>query len=194
LYTQIAPPSRAALVREQLMSEEMFSGWGIRTLASGEQRYNPMSYHNGSIWPHDNAIAAAGLAAYGYGDDAARVLGAMFDAAMFMSLRRLPELFCGFPRLAGQGPTLYPVACSPQAWASGSVFMLLKAIVGLEIDAVERRLTFRHCVLPTFLEEVEIFGLRVGDGSVDLRLRRHAEDVGVTVTKKLGRVEVVTVK
>jgi glycogen debranching enzyme len=194
LYSQIALPGRAARVGPQMLSPEMFSGWGIRTLATDEQRYNPMSYHNGSIWPHDNAIAAAGLAAYGLGDEAGRLLGAMFDAALFMGLRRLPELFCGFPRQAEQGPTLYPVACSPQAWASGSVFMLLKAVLGLEVDAVERRLTFRHTVLPAFLDQVEIFGLRVGGSLVDLRLHRYAEDVGVTVTRKTGKVEIVAVK
>lgn len=194
LYSEIALPTRARQLRAQLLSPEMFSGWGVRTLAADEQRYNPMSYHNGSIWPHDNAIAAAGLAAYGYGQEAARLLSAMFDAAQFMQLRRLPELFCGFAREPGQGPTLYPVACSPQAWASGAAFMLLKSMLGLEIDALKHRITFRHCVLPAFIDELEISGLRVGDGEVDLRLQRHSDDVGITVAGKRGKVEVMAVK
>jgi glycogen debranching enzyme len=176
------------------MSDDMFSGWGIRTIANSEQRYNPMSYHNGSIWPHDNAIVAAGLAEYGYRDEAARVLSSLFDAALHMNLLRLPELFCGFPRQGGQGPTLYPVACSPQAWASGAVFMLLEAVLGMKVDAFERRLLFRHTVLPEFLNEVRILNLRVADATVDLRLQRYEGDVGVTVTRKIGKVEVISVK
>jgi glycogen debranching enzyme len=194
LYTGIALPTRVAAIAEQLTSPEMFSGWGIRTLAVGEHRYNPMSYHNGSIWPHDNAIVATGLAQCGHKDRAARVLGALFDATLFMRLHRLPELFCGFAREPGQGPTLYPVACSPQAWASGAVFMLLQAVIGLEVDAVHRRVVLRHAFLPPFLEEVRIRELRVGDAQVDLRLLRHADDVGVTVTRKVGEVEVVGVQ
>jgi glycogen debranching enzyme len=194
LYTGIALPSRSAAVAEQLTSPEMFSGWGIRTLASSEHRYNPMSYHNGSIWPHDNAIVATGLAAAGHKELAARVLGALFDATLFMRLHRLPELFCGFPREPGQGPTLYPVACSPQAWASGAVFMLLQAVLGLEVDAVEQRVLLRHAFLPPFLREVQIRELHVGEARVDLRLLRHADDVGVTVTRKVGKVDVVGVQ
>jgi glycogen debranching enzyme len=194
LYTGIALPARVAAIAEQLASPEMFSGWGIRTLASCEHRYNPMSYHNGSIWPHDNAIVASGLASTGHKELAARLLGALFDTTLFMRLHRLPELFCGFPREPGQGPTLYPVACSPQAWASGAVFMMLQAVIGLEVDAVEGRVVLRHAFLPPFLEEVRIRELRVGQASVDLRLLRHADDVGVTVTRKVGKVDVVGVQ
>lgn len=194
LYTGIALAERVAALSEQLMTPEMFSGWGIRTLASNEQRYNPMSYHNGSIWPHDSAIVASGLAATGNKTASARVLGALFDVSSLMRLNRLPELFCGFPRESGQGPTLYPVACSPQAWASGAVFMLLQAVIGLEVDALDRRVVLRHAFLPEFLDEVRIRDLRVGDARVDLRLLRHADDVAVTVTRKLGSVEVVAVQ
>jgi len=194
LYTGIASPARAASVRRVLMSDEMFSGWGIRTLACNEHRYNPMSYHNGSIWPHDNAIIAAGLAAYGHKDAAAQVLGALFEATMGMRLKRLPELFCGFPRDAGQEPTRYPVACSPQAWAAGAVFMLLAAVLGLEVDALNGRMVFRNPFLPRFLERVEIRGLHVGEARLDVRLQRHDDDVGVTVMGKRGAVEVVSIK
>lgn len=194
LYTGIALPERAAALGEQLMSSEMFSGWGVRTLAATERRYNPMSYHNGSIWPHDNAIVASGLAAYGQKDSAMRILTALFDATLFTALHRLPELFCGFPRVGGQGPTLYPVACSPQAWASGAIYMLLQAVMGLEINALAQRVLLRHATLPPYLDEVRIRNLRVGNARVDFRLIRHADDVGVSVTRKSGHVEVVGVQ
>jgi glycogen debranching enzyme len=194
LYTGIAMKHRAPHLAAQLMSTEMYSGWGIRTLASDERRYNPMAYHNGSIWPHDTAIVAAGLAEYGYKQEAGQLLTCMFDAARFMELGRLPELFCGFPRVPGQAPTLYPVACAPQAWASAAVFLLLRATLGLEIDAVEQRVTFRHALLPSFLDEMEIKNLRVGAAEVDLHLQRHPDDVGINVLRKSGKVEVVAVK
>ena len=194
LYSGIALPSRSEALSQQLLSNEMFSGWGIRTLAFNEQRYNPMSYHNGSIWPHDSAIVAAGLAAYGFKDAAARVLAALFDATLFTPLHRLPELFCGFGRHPGQGPTRYPVACSPQAWSSGAVFMLLQSMIGLEVHARDRRVLLRHAFLPPFLEEVRIRNLRVGKATVDLRLLRHSDEVGVSVVKKRGDVDVVGVQ
>jgi glycogen debranching enzyme len=194
LYTGIAMKHRAPLLARQLMSEEMYSGWGIRTLASDERRYNPMAYHNGSIWPHDTAIVAAGLSRFGYKKEAGQLLGSLFDAALFMELHRLPELFCGFPRQSGQGPTLYPVACSPQAWASAAVFLLLSSVLGLEIDAVEQRVTFRNTLLPPFLKDVTIRNLRIGKADLDLHLQRHTDDVGFNVLRKNGKVEVVSVK
>src|SRR5205823_2033432 len=130
LLTGIAAPERALRVARTLLSHDSFSGWGIRTVAAREARYNPMSYHNGSIWPHDNAPIAAGLARYGLKDEALRVMNAMFDASLFFDMHRLPELFCGFERRAGEGPTLYPVACAPQAWAAAAIFLLLQACLG----------------------------------------------------------------
>ena len=172
------------------MSPALFSGWGIRTIAKGAARYNPMSYHNGSIWPHDNALIAAGLARYGFTREALRVLEGLFDAALHMDLRRLPELFCGFERLPGQAPTLYPVACAPQAWASGAAFMLLQACLGMQFDAAQRLLVFDHPRLPDYLPRVNIARLRVGDARLDLALRRHSNDVGINVLDKRGEVEV----
>src|SRR5262249_43161444 len=122
LYTGIATRPHALRVAEQLLSVDSFSGWGVRTVTSGESRYNPMSYHNGSVWPHDNAIIASGLARYGLKIAAGRILAGLFDASLFVDLRRLPELFCGFDRRPGEGPTLYPVACAPQAWSAGAPF------------------------------------------------------------------------
>jgi glycogen debranching enzyme len=194
LYTGIALPERRAPLARQLMSNEMFSGWGVRTLATSERRYNPMSYHNGSVWPHDNAIIAEGLAAGGHRWEAAALLEGFFAAASFMDFQRLPELFCGFIRQAGQEPIRYPVACLPQAWASGASFSLLKAVLGLELDANSRRITLRHPVLPAFIDWLEIRRLRVGGDRIDIRLVRHPEDVGVTVLNPRAGVEVVIIK
>jgi glycogen debranching enzyme len=194
LYTQIALPARHEALARQLMSPEMFAGWGVRTLASDERRYNPMSYHNGSIWPHDNAIVADGLARAGHPWQAAALLESFFDAASFMDFQRLPELFCGFARHAGQEPIRYPVACLPQAWASGASFMLLRAVLGLEVDAVARRLTLRNPLLPAFIDTLEIRRLRVADERIDLRLVRHPEDVGVSVLGTHASIDVVVIK
>jgi Glycogen debranching enzyme len=190
LYCGIVSPERAARVADSLMGPDMFSGWGVRTLAEGERRYNPMSYHNGSIWPHDNALAAAGLARYGMADRAQKILGGMFDAALAVDLNRLPELFCGFPRQAGQGPTLYPVACIPQAWAAGSAFLLLEAVLGLQLSADPPAILFHRPVLPDFLDRVEIGNLRVGKARVDIILNRHPHSVGINVLRREGDVEI----
>ena len=135
LFTGIVRADRARMVAADLMRPHFFTGWGIRTVARGEARYNPMSYHDGSIWPHDNALIALGLARYGLKHSVEHLFKALFDAATYMDLRRLPELFCGFRREKGRGPTLYPVACAPQAWASATPFTLLEAALGLEFDA-----------------------------------------------------------
>jgi glycogen debranching enzyme len=194
LFAGIALEERAARLAETLMDDASFTGWGIRTLAAGEARYNPISYHNGSIWPHDNAIVARGLARYGFHDEAARVLAGIFDASRHLELARLPELFCGFARRDDEGPTRYPVACSPQAWASGAVYMLLEATLGMEIDAENHEVRLRHSRLPQFLDRLSIRGLRVGKGRVDLELERQRHGVGIRVTDRRGDVEVVAVK
>jgi glycogen debranching enzyme len=190
LWTGIADPERAGRIATRFEREDMSSGWGIRTLGAGQSRYNPMSYHNGSVWPHDNAIVAAGLARYGFKEQAARILSGLFDASLFLDLSRLPELFCGFPRGAGAGPTPYPVACSPQSWASGAVFMLVQACLGMEVDGMRSRVTFDYPALPPSLEEVTIRKLGVGRGSVDLIIRRYERDVGVDVLDRHGTVQV----
>ncbi|HKB02721.1 MAG TPA: amylo-alpha-1,6-glucosidase [Gemmataceae bacterium] len=194
LFAGIVEADRATRVARTLLNESAFSGWGVRTVTAGEVRYNPMSYHNGSVWPHDNSLIGAGLARYRIKDGVVKILSGLFDASQFFELRRMPELFCGFHRRPGEGPTLYPVACSPQAWAAGSVFLLLQACLGLRIDAAERRVYFDYPVLPPFLREVRIRDLRVGEGSADLLLTRRGDDVGVNVLGRTGRVEVVLVK
>ena len=154
-----------------------------------------MSYHNGSVWPHDNSLIAAGFARYDLKESAAIVLAGLLDASLFFDLHRLPELFCGFPRRPGEAPTLYPVACAPQSWASAAVFLLLQACLGLSVSASERRLTFSKPVLPRFLQQVTIRGLKVADGRADLLLTRHdAGDVGVNVLRREGALDVVVLK
>jgi glycogen debranching enzyme len=194
LFAGIATHERAQQVADTLLSEPLFSGWGIRTIASVETGYNPMSYHNGSVWPHDNAIIAAGFGRYGFREHAATVLAALLDASMQFDLHRLPELFCGFARRTGESPTLYPTACSPQAWAAATPLPCLQACLGLEIDGPARRISFRNPWLPEFLDRIHINGLRVGQASVDLSITRYERDVGVMLTRRTGDVEVVVLK
>jgi glycogen debranching enzyme len=193
LFTGIAAPERAARVAATLMDRSSFSSWGIRTVAEGEARYNPMSYHNGSIWPHDNALIAMGFARYGFVEPLLRLATGMFDAAMVLDLQRLPELFCGFERRPGQGPTGYPVACIPQAWASATVFAFLGALLGLSFNHQQRQIRLTRPVLPAFLNEIVIRNLRLGDSAVDLLFRRHTRDVALNVLRKDGKVEVIIV-
>jgi glycogen debranching enzyme len=194
LFAGIATSERASQICRTLMEEASFAGWGVRTIAAGEARYNPMSYHNGSIWPHDNAIAAAGLARYGFTESATRVLHAMFDLSQTVDLHRLPELICGFHRRGGEQPTLYPVACAPQAWAAGAVYLLVESCLGLRVNALARRVSFTRAALPEGIKWLQLSNLAVGDARVDLLLERHPHDVGVTVLRREGEVEIVGVK
>ncbi len=194
LLTGIVLPARAERLAATLMSEESFAGWGVRTVAAGEARYNPMSYHNGSIWPHDTALVAAGLARYGYTAAAARILSAMFDLSQAVDLHRLPELLCGFDRGVSESPTLYPVACAPQAWAAGAVFLMIQACLGLRVEALPRRVSLLRALLPAEIDWLRISRLAVGGGFVDLQLERHPHDVGVTVLQREGRIEIIGVK
>jgi glycogen debranching enzyme len=194
LFSGIVAPERAAIVARTLLDSPSFSGWGVRTVATGEARYNPMSYHNGSVWPHDNAMLGAGLARYHMKDGVNKILGGMFDASLFIDLHRMPELFCGFPRRPGEGPTLYPVACSPQSWAAGAVFQLIQACLGIHVEAGIGRICLEYPMLPEFLTEVRIGGLRVGRAKVDLLFRRFGNDVAVNVLGRTGNLDVVVVK
>ncbi len=194
LFTDLATPAQARRVAETLLNDDSFSSWGIRTLAGSEARYNPMSYHNGSVWPHDNALIAAGFGRYRLKEAALRVLTGLFDASIFMDLHRMPELFCGFARRPAEGPTLYPVACAPQAWSAGAAFLVLQACLGLRVEAAEKRIRFSYPCLPEFLKEVWLRNLRVGEAAVDLHLVRAAHDVGVNVLRRHGEVEIVLVK
>ncbi len=180
LWSGIASSEHASRLAESLFSEEMFCGWGVRTIGSGEARYNPMSYHNGSVWPHDNAIIAAGLARYGFKKEATRILGALFEASTFMELNRLPELFCGFHKRSDvEGPTLYPVACSPQAWAAASPYLLLASCLGLNLRPSEGAVEFSSPRLPDGVAHLDLMNLEVGDDRVDIRAQGEASHVEV---------------
>jgi len=196
LFTGIVPPDRAETVAIGLTRPHSFSGWGIRTVSKDEARYNPMSYHNGSIWPHDNALIALGFARYGFKESVGQVFSGLFDAASYMELRRLPELFCGFQRERQCGPTLYPVACTPQAWASASPFALLEASLGLEFDVENSVIRLHKPQLPSFLDEVKISDLRVGDSRVDLKVqrdRKNENDVSLEILRSHGPVQISVV-
>src|ERR1700735_1565898 len=177
LFSGIAGSDRAGCVAAGLMQPRFFSGWGIRTLAKGEARYNPMSYHNGSVWPHDNALIALGLARYGHKRSHETLFEGLFSAATYMDLERLPELFCGFKRQRGYGSTLYPVACLPQAWASATAFTLLEASLGLEFDPFNGEIRLRNPRLPAFLDEVVLRNLQLGQSTVDVRVLRRNDTV-----------------
>ena len=194
LFSGIASPERARRVIQTLMGEDSFSGWGVRTVSGRETRYNPMSYHNGSIWPHDNSLVAAGMARYGCREEAARILSGLFDASLHFDLHRTPELFCGFSRRPGASPIQYPVACAPQSWAAGAPFLLLQACLGLTLDATRRTITLRRPVLPEAVESMSLGSLMVGDASAELLFERHEHGVDVNVLRKRGEVEVVVVK
>jgi glycogen debranching enzyme len=194
LFTGIASVERARRIAAGLLGDDFFTGWGIRTVAANEARYNPMSYHNGSVWPHDTALIARGFARYGLEEAAMKTLTGLFDASLFVDLHRLPELLCGFPRRIGEGPTLYPVACSPQAWSTGAVYVVLQSCLGLSIHAAQRQIRFDHARLPESLQEVRIENLLVAGACIDLDIERHANDVGINVRRREGHVEIIAVK
>ena len=189
LFSGIARPDRAKLVADGLLTPRFFSGWGIRTVARGEARYNPMSYHNGSVWPHDNSLIALGFARYGFKRSVDQVMQGLFEAATYMDLRRLPELFCGFQRERRRGPTLYPVACAPQAWASAAPFSLLDAALGLEFRPQNNEIHLHNPRLPAFLDHVTLRNLQVGGSSIDLKVRRHADEVSLEVLQARGKIQ-----
>ncbi len=194
LFTGIASEERARRLERELLSPEFYSGWGVRTIASDQARYNPMSYHNGSIWPHDNALIAYGLARYGLRRGPVRILEDMFRVGLYVDQHRLPELFCGFHRRNGEGPTLYPVACAPQAWASAAPFHLLQACMGLSVDAVARTVTLDRPALPDFIDRMRIRNLRVGAARIDMVLTRQAGDVGAHLERREGDVSLRILK
>ena len=194
LFTGIATPEQERKIVSVLGSPALFSGWGIRTLATSEERYNPMSYHNGSVWPHDNSLIAYGLSQVADKGLATRLLTGLFDASIIFDLHRLPELFCGFERRPGKAPTNYPVACSPQAWASGAVFLILRSCLGLTVKAPESRIYLVRPSLPESIQEIEIRNLRVNDAVVKLRFVRHDYSVSVNIAERLGHVEIVSIK
>jgi glycogen debranching enzyme len=194
LFTGVARPERAARVVAALMSRASFSGWGVRTLSAEAARYNPMSYHNGSVWPHDNALIAQGFARYGFKEEALRIFEGLFRASIYFDPRRLPELFCGFPRARNLGPVSYPVACAPQAWASAAPFALLQAALGLGFDAARGRVTFDRPALPDFLEELTLRRVSLRDGMLDLKVLRVGGSVAFSVLSRVGDMGLIVEK
>lgn len=207
LFTGIIPPERASSVVDRLFSPASCSGWGVRTIEAGTSNYNPMSYHNGSVWPHDNGLIALGLHELGFKAETERIFEGIFRASTYMDLLRLPEVFCGFGRREGEAPTLYHHACAPQAWAAGAVYICLQAALGLSIDARGRstdgsssgakdgaRVCFMRPRLPDFLEAVRITNLQAGDGKVDLLIQNYGSDVSVQILDREGNVTVTVEK
>jgi glycogen debranching enzyme len=191
LWTGIVGAARAEAVGKRLMAEDMFTGWGLRTLSAQERLYNPMSYHNGSVWPHDTAIAAVGMLRYGLTEPFFALATGLFQAVHHFERTRMPELFCGFSQVPGHGPTRYPVACSPQAWSAGVVFQLVTGMLGLVPDARENRLTLDRPRLPSWLGWLELRGLRVSKSRIDLRVTQGRENAAVELLAREGDAEVV---
>jgi glycogen debranching enzyme len=188
LFTGIARPERAEKVVGTLMQRSSFTGWGIRTVPTTEARYNPMSYHNGSVWPHDNALIAAGMARYGHRMEAMQIFKGLFEASTHIDLHRLPELFCGFPRLRSHGPTFYPVACSPQAWAAGAILSLVQTCLGLSFDPKSGSVVLDHPVLPEFLESATLRQLWLPAGRIEVALAQARKQAAVHVISRTGDV------
>jgi glycogen debranching enzyme len=194
LFSGIIDQDKAKPLVESLISENMFSGWGIRTLSADAVRYNPMAYHNGSIWPHDNALIAYGFARYGFSSEVLKITQALFDASLFIELQRLPELYCGFSRRRNEGPTAYPVACSPQAWSVAAVFMLIQSFLRIEINALSKTIIFNKPQLPDYLDKISISNLRIGENICQFELYRHKYDVAFNVIQKPEEWELIIKK
>jgi len=190
LATGIASGDRELRVADGLLHTRFYSGWGIRTVASSEARYNPMSYHNGSIWPHDNALIAHGLARYGQKRGINLIFDGLVRATTYMEHRRIPELYCGFRRRPGRGPTLYPAACSPQAWAAGAPFLMLQAMLGLEFDHEARRVLLINPSLPASAGRIIVRNLTLGDANVDFAVSQEGEAVAVQVLRTTGDLQI----
>ena len=193
LFSGIASLQRGRQVAEALLSADFFTGWGIRTVACTESRYNPLSYHNGSVWPHDNSMIANGMARYGHKRLAGKLLLALLDLSSEVELRRLPELFCGLERRSTDGPTLYPVACSPQAWASAAPFLILEGCLGISLQPERNRIVFERPYLPEGIPQLYLKNLRCGKYVVDLLLERRNDSVLVHRENQRDSLEIVTI-
>jgi glycogen debranching enzyme len=194
LMSGIASDERALKVARQFFTPQFFSGWGIRTLAKDEVRYNPMSYHNGSIWPHDNGMIALGFQNHNLNEYAAKLFTSFFEASIHFDHRRLPELFCGFSKEQNDGPTLYPVACSPQAWATVVSFSFLQASLGLKINGLTKEIVIVKPVVPEFINNIVLSNIQIGNDKVDIEFIRHSKDVGINILNRVGDIKVVVIK
>jgi len=193
LFTRMLPQERARVVTERFMRPDMFSGWGVRTLSQEERTFNPLSYHRGSVWPHDNSIVAHGMALYEFREPALRIFNALFEATPAFRDYRLPELFCGIERRDSDQPVQYPVSCSPQAWASGAVFLLLTSVLGIRPSAPRRELNIVSPALPPFLDHLNIRNLHIGQSRVDLDFTRRGDRTFCNVVDIQGEKLLVNV-
>jgi glycogen debranching enzyme len=191
LFSGIATQQQAEVLAKNLLSESMFTGWGIRTLSSDEARYNPMSYHNGSVWPHDTALIAYGFSRYGLKEEVNKITKGLFDASLFFEGQRLPELFCGFKRRQGEAPTNYPVACSPQAWSVAATFMIIQASLGMEINEHENVIRFYRPSLPDFIDSMTIRNLSFKNMKLRIEFIRTGDSVSIMLRNKNVKVEVL---
>lgn len=187
----IAEPEHARRLAATLLGPEHYCGWGIRTVAQGERRYNPMAYHNGSVWPHDNALIARGLSLYGESGAATRLLSDLFAASSQLERGRLPELFCGFARRESAAPIAYPLACSPQSWSSAAAFLLLESALGVRIDALREEVMLLGPRLPESCNDLVLSRLCIGEVEVDLRFERRGAATAVSIVRQTGDVRVV---
>ena len=191
LWSGAVSAERARAIRDVLMSDQVFTGWGVRTLASSHPAYNPLGYHTGSVWPHDTALIASGLRRYGFDEDFTTIFEGLLEAASRLHDHRLPELFAGLPREESDEPVPYPVACRPQAWAAGSIPFLLECGLGLSPDALAKRLAIVRPSLPRWLDRVELTGLALGDATIDLVFERAGGRVTLADAQVQGDAEVV---
>jgi glycogen debranching enzyme len=191
LWSGIVDEDKAARVARTLLSRGLSSGWGIRTLASRQKPYDPLGYHTGTVWPHDNAIIAHGLKLYGFDDEAIKVMDQLILAGASFPLGRFPELFCGFSRDDVPVPVEYPVACRPQAWSSGAPLLMLRSYGGVTADAPGGKLYIVRPNLPAWLSEMEVLGMRVGAARVDLRFSSIEGVTATQVLRKEGDLEVL---
>jgi len=193
LYTGILKPERVEPLIKTLIDPTSFSGWGIRTVATTEKRYNPVSYHNGSVWPHDTAIIGMGMAKYGYKEEVEKLFEGMLNASVSVEHQRMPEVFCGF--VANEDPpAVYPVACSPQAWASATVYGLVKALLGIEINAARNCVQIFQPTLPEKLGELYLNRIQLGSGELSLAIKRHFNDVSIRLTERSGEIRMIVEK
>jgi glycogen debranching enzyme len=194
LYSRAVTQTNAARMDRRMMAEDMYSGWGIRTLSSTHAAFNPLSYHNGSVWPHDNSIIAMGLCHYNLKRSAERIFLNLFESCMHFKYYRLPELFCGMTRQPNDSPVHYPVACTPQAWAAASFFLILQGLIGVRPDAPQRRLYIENPHLPQSIDELTINNMRIGNSRISLRVTRNGERTFVNVVEQSGDPIRVTIE
>jgi glycogen debranching enzyme len=191
LWSGIIDDNKAEAVVDHLAAEDMFSGWGIRTLSHKERRYNPIGYHLGTVWPHDNSIIAAGLRRYGFNKQALQILESIVSAGQHFEHARLPEVFGGFSQRDFSIPVRYPVACHPQAWAAGSVPFMMSSLLGLSANAFNNHLRVVRPVLPSFVNELDFRRIKIGDSTIDLHFERVRDaEVHVDVVNRNGSIQV----